>query len=347
MRFFFSFAALSVSVVVGCSAASEDASSQSSDLVAPFWTQAEAASSIAFTHYASGDVPAGSACAPGTATYVVDTRAASEPGARSVYVSECAGAPARLRSRVVPLTDVQYTAIIGAARSVALSDKETCDAGADYVAFGVSAREAGAFPSQFATSERLGCDYGQAASGIEHVLELIEPIVAAAPVPPASVYFGETPAAGTRVWSAGSRIFLTTGGAGETPHGSTCVRDATEYIVTVADGELEDISVTKCAPMGGDFGDRLFMRSQLYRALEPAEKTRLTSALTQLFVRGSAQCTPGAEYERLFVTSFDPAGEKTAVYSSAENACVMGSDYAPFVDFTPLRRVLDELVAKP
>jgi hypothetical protein len=344
----FSLLALSLFALAGCSAVSEDDSAQSAsaDLVAPLWTEAEAASWVVVSHYTAGDVPAGSACVPGTATYVLNTAAASEPGARTIYVTECTGAPARTRQRSVSLTDVEYTAIIGAARSVAFSDKSTCDAGADYVSFGVSPRESGAFPSQYAITDRLGCDWGQSASGIEHVLEIIEPIVAAAPPPAPSVYFGNTPAPGSRVWTAGSRIYLTTGGAGDTPHGSTCARDAAQYIVTVENGEFQDIYVTKCKPWTSD--GRLAMLSDFSRPLTAAEKTRLTSALSQLYVSSYASCTPGAEFEQLYVTGKDAIGvEQTTLYTSNDNACVLGSDNAPFVDFAPARDVLSQLTETP
>jgi len=334
------FASSLFAVLTGCSAAAEDESASTADsLVSSIWTQTLESSEVDIIVHGSGQVPAGSACAPGAARYAIS------PNFHMLDAMECGGAPLRERTRNIQLTSEQEAALVAAARAVTTSEKSTCEpSGAPYVQMGVAGYDAARhYSSSIHATDRFACD-GNAryATGIERVAEIAAGIAASAPTVPA--VFGVLAPSTDPLWTpSASSLFVHAAGAGDMPPGSSCVPGEEKYWLAVAP-EMT-FTVARCQPADETPGARLaFVTKKI--VLSPTQQTRALASLTSLTTSPYLTCKADAEYLSGHIQLRKDDGSPTFTsLRGDQNACVMDADRGAFVKLTALRYFLDWLAS--
>lgn len=336
---------LPAALLAACTVTSEDTGTQADDLVTAVWTEDQAQSIVYFNVQGGGDVAVGSGCAPGQTAITLHLPQQSISG------TECAGAPARLRSKgIVKVGDEQWVELIAAARSVRTSSTPRCDLDAPTrsATMSVSPAAGATFAAKTFTTDRAACasTTGTYAVGIEKVLEIAEPLLAAVPLPPPTVIANPPPAPAT-VWGAGSDSFtLAVYGSGNMPLGSTCLPGTKNYSLRTPATGAWTLSTSSCEPLSGVADGRLAARWATV-TLTDAEVAAARAALTTLRPSPTATCAPGAEYVLASVTSQNPGGTAptSTLYRSSKGACVFGIDNGPYLDVTQVRAALERIDA--
>lgn len=235
------------------------------------------------------EMPLGAACAPGELSVTISL----EPGHLwDLTGQRCDGAPLRWRPIAKKVNFTEGQTIVRALQNVKTSETRTC--GSENARFATLTLDEGAAlrSDQYAceTDDGSNATY---ATGIEGMVEAIEPIAKAAAMSPMrepiipEEAIGEPPAMPAR------SVRVVRAGAGTTPVGSTCRLGQQELAYSIAERRL---SWMTCAPSSSSQTGRLQPRWH-ERSLSDKEVQKLDSRIAELRVDRPGTCQPDSMFE--------------------------------------------------